>query len=1518
MAKGIKKTPNTEAIKKTPATEGIKKTPNTEVAKKPSTSQWNLSEIEANVNYLKDFLDIPYSERTPNDTVKAKAAYQNMIDTRQLSQRFSLEERVSLSVLNVQSGGTSRKAESGLSVLNTRHESITGHAPDLPAIPINKGRQYTPEELTRFADLILEADRRKKALPKKKKKAKTPNTYPESNQFFGTGEGVGDLSNAVDEATDGASNYPGETLEQWLARKGKEAQKNMITPAKAKQAIINRLNQFKALKKGTKVNESGRVMGPEVLHGTRYDPKNFNYGPVRNYLDIETVGTDLYKGSILSYAVIKKAFNLDTGDWDIVSKRTRYYYPTEEDKLLTNPETGEPVYNESIGISGLSDENIERRRKMQLAELGKKKEYAKHWSASEFKHLLTYLGNDPVIGQNAAQFDWPKLILSLDPGKHLTEKDLPSGGLIDTLHLAEGTRGRGPNRNTLSKLYFLCTGHTPEQDGYVAHDALEDVQLTAVVHEYMLKSKSRMGKIARYLLHHPGLSTQFRDEMIRGITEVIGMTPEEEDIMKNIVGDEGTIDEYQADLSFDGSKEISRDVQLQAMGVPLGLDLELKELKEAITRLTASVDSHANQGIANSSVVKQAASLNTVEARKRFLHDALGVTGDLEAEDWNNDQVVAGAALRRANAIYKARHDGRLEDIPEPEHQVRFGEGVDESWFVPIPNIVEDPVIQEWKKQHYLEAERGDSAKSRHEELTRREQERIAEERTKESSLGFNWARANEIIRQDHGDGWVGTYRSGIEQPWEPTKVSDKPGAGLSPTGKENMGYFKLFNEELKKSSEFLRQFGENVKRSTAFYNFEQWRHTANQQADSIYQASAYFVPRPFQEASSRIYTSIKQHVNSVWDRNAATLGAVGRGIKLGSTIVGGITGSVGGPLGALTGSALGTAGGELLAQGTQLVGNYGNRKMKQWGEEVSSRINLWAGITDLYLAPARMVASAFKNLSRISLRFGNSLVHVVESFNKLGLSYTNLTGVTYSQLQRSYVGDRMIGANNGTINNSYNSFANAQMELYGMGQMSQDRVIAAAMTGTFGSVYSYGGDTQEQYAQTVNTIYNQIKNASPQNKQRLMMLAGKIDATLPATLQQMENLGVSDYRSIQKGSWLEGRNVHMYTAADNGRGFSSDEQRARYSRANMEWGGLVTSFTETRNQIAVQIWESFGKNIMSGLNDAFHKISVGDWRGALKDVKKTASEFWSSLTETLFGESKSLNDVGNIFGEKMKSILMKLVPIATTAMGAYMDVVSLGLQKIAPIVMDFIDEIGTRLSYTKVELDWGWDKEKDRPWIKPVVSTLRNTVTGEQLGNHLAGANKDLASFGLPDLMEWYKGKWTTTEGQKELKENKSIRQTLELYDRERHLTDEGWTTPEGIYINSIDKMLNYAASKKSYVDQYGKYDPRSERDVAGVKKLMGEKRVGYMFDDRDYENIRQAIDTLTNEGKAGMAAGIQHLVENLIQIKFDLYEGTSDNPGKKVGSSTYNSGQNGRSSLIGNLHDLVRVTQDSIKEAM
>ena len=97
----------------------------------------------------------------------------------------------------------------------------------------------------------------------------------------------------------------------------------------------------------------------------------------------------------------------------------------------------------------------------------------------------------------------------------------------------------------------------------------------------------------------------------------------------------------------------------------LGSIEELKELKSAISRLTAAVEGNTKQGLASTTVVREAASLNTVDERKKYLHGTLSVTGDLEAAEWSDTKTVAGYALKRANALFKARHGGVEEIVPD-------------------------------------------------------------------------------------------------------------------------------------------------------------------------------------------------------------------------------------------------------------------------------------------------------------------------------------------------------------------------------------------------------------------------------------------------------------------------------------------------------------------------------------------------------------------------------------------------------------------------------------------------------------------------------------------------------------------------------------------------------------------------------------------------------------------------------------------------------------------------------------
>lgn len=977
---------------------------------------------------------------------------------------------------------------------------------------------------------------------------------------------------------------------------------------------------------------SGRVLGPEQLQGPRYNPQKYQYGQTVVVLDLETVGTDTQKGSILSYAAIKKAHNLDTGEWDVVSKRTRYYYSTEEDKLLTDT-SGTPVYDKSVEISGLTDENITRRREMLLAEslstLGHSIRPAKHFNEKELKGLLRFIGKDPVIGQNISQFDWPKLFgLHIPPGMQIPEQYLPPGGLIDVLHLAEGTRGHAAGLNTNEMLFTLAYGKTPAEAGFTTHDALEDVQITAKIFEAMTKSDSRMGAIARYLSHHPGLSTQWRDAMINGITEIRGMTDEQKDILKSIMTnpDEDNVadylDESLARVSFDGAQTM-RSAELNSLGasetiaVITQLNDTIKDLKSAIMSEQA-----AHTGLANLSAIKEAGKFETVAERTEYLRNS----GFRDASP-----TVMEEALKKAGMYYNRSKTGNA--------------------FIP-------PGTNNWDVQL--------------------------------ADLG--------------GYGGPGSpFKSYLDT------ADDK-------------GWYIPTVDDLKSFSNALQKASEVVQTYTSMMERVNNAHVS--QAQGIYGTASYFIPQPFKMAGDRFFRANLHSWQSIFNQSQQARGLAGDILGIaGKSLAGGIAGgAMAGPWGAVGGIATGLLTGSLNA-----YGNYKSRGITSAGQDITSRIEIWSFVSEMLLSPLRILGNAFKMLSRITNLFGGSLLKTIASFNSLGIPLTNLTGLTYAGMQRSYVRDAMIGARQGTYNQSLNSFANAQMDLYTMGQLDQNRLIASAMLGTFGSVYAYGGDTQGQYADTINAIYRRMENASPTEKQRIMTLAGKIDSSIPTALQQMDNLGkldsrYKDYRYASSAQWQKDRGLTLYTA--------TDIQRARYTQAGMEFSALTTSMTESKNKIALRLWDVFGKQFMSGANDVLNLIAGGRWKDAFERVKTTIKGAWSSLTSELFGKEITPSSIWEGVKTGLKNFVAEALPILGKLVAEYVRLVGEGWAKIADVVQPIINDLVTRLSFTKIVPKIDWEKKELGFELKQLNPNVSYTETMKRL----TPGNKE--AFGAP---EWF-----------------------------------------------------------------------------------------------------------------------------------------------------------------------------------
>lgn len=451
------------------------------------------------------------------------------------------------------------------------------------------------------------------------------------------------------------------------------------------------------------------------------------------------------------------------------------------------------------------------------------------------------------------------------------------------------------------------------------------------------------------------------------------------------------------------------------------------------------------------------------------------------------------------------------------------------------------------------------------------------------------------------------------------------------------------------------------------------WQKETTAQLNGIYEASEYFVPKPFRGATSRLFQAGSLAMNSRWTKVTSGLTAAGQGL--------GALAQLG--VGAATMNPGLIASG--VASGVKAVGAYGQGRIKSWGEDIRSRINLWSGVAELVIAPFRLLANAARTLwshfSRLSLK----LVDVVSQFNSLGLPLTMLTGVSYADMQRSYAADSMIGARKGATNSSIESFTGAQMDLFTLGKLDEQRLVASAMLGQFSNVYAFGGDPQEQYAATINGIYKQLQSAPDErSKQRIMNLAGKIDSTLPARLQQMRNLtllggqweGASDYRNFMGKSptWLQWSGIHQYTA--------TEPQRARYTKAGMEVTALKESIGESRNVIAERLWSSIGKPAMSAVNDIFHQLAEGgSWKQAAESAKKAVKQLWSNIAKQ-FDLPDNLEEAWGKIKDMLMRGLAKILPYIGDALAQITSLIIKGwtelIVKLQPLINTALAELGS------------------------------------------------------------------------------------------------------------------------------------------------------------------------------------------------------------------------------------------------
>ena len=626
------------------------------------------------------------------------------------------------------------------------------------------------------------------------------------------------------------------------------------------------------------------------------------------------------------------------------------------------------------------------------------------------------------------------------------------------------------------------------------------------------------------------------------------------------------------------------------------------------------------------------------------------------------DNIKRAQDVRRSDNILKNLY--RKNKITEDELSEYLGPEVDieekESFIRSVH--YNEQADKQWKKEQEKKArEREREKKAKERELKREEEKRSQVEIS-------NIRKANENFKKEQAN----TYND-FSKALARAKAAGVSSDSINALGITRGEEFKATDalnhlaESAENSNKALQNFGANIKAYDPNKLFEaqyvQW--------SGIKSAARGVVPDFLLNPISRLGDI---RVNESKIRQSKMNQLLGN-IKDTGAIVGGI---VGGPVGALAGGA----GGHLIEEGAKYIWNLHARKRENqiitMGESFQKSLNTVGFVKDLMIMPFQLLGGVIKGLARSVTLTTGSFKALNSLLSGLGNPLTSLTGVSYSSYQRLNSVDRLLGLQSGTTNSTIENFAYAQQELYSFGQLDSSRLIASAMLGQFGNVYAMGGNTEEQYSNTVNGIYAQYKNAKGTDKQRIMTLARKIDSNLPRTLQVMEDMNISNYNDLKNPA-----NFGVYY-----RPITSAE-RTRMRRADYQYDTHIDSFKNSAMRIGTRFWEIGGNSIFNSVNKALDTLaknmdvwapkiekwalkigtSIKDFANNLidgdiwEDLKEKINngkwgDIWSYVIETV---SKGAIKLYQVWGNIMEVVADKVIDLM-----AYLGTIKIDTNKVA------------------------------------------------------------------------------------------------------------------------------------------------------------------------------------------------------------------------------------------------------------
>lgn len=570
-------------------------------------------------------------------------------------------------------------------------------------------------------------------------------------------------------------------------------------------------------------------------------------------------------------------------------------------------------------------------------------------------------------------------------------------------------------------------------------------------------------------------------------------------------------------------------------------------------------------------------------------------------------------------------------------------------------------------------------------------------------------------------------------------------------------------NEQIRKSLKDIR-----------FYDLNQMHATLENEWAGIKKASQGVMPEWFRKPLASFGDAFMNVINkkmaayravkNTWDNVASpVLEGVG-------SFVGGVA-TKGNPGGMMLGAAIGRAS---AAGISQIIGSTATGRIAQVGERIQEVFNIYKGLLDIVMTPVRLLGNIIKTVVRLFGALAGAIAVGIKSMQNLATPLTHLTGVHFPMQQGLEAAGYMTGLGKDTFGKVYNDWANQSQALYTTGQVNRDRLVAASMLGVFGDVYNPTADADEMYGGAVNHILSQLRGADPTRRKQIMGLAGRVDSSLPQTLQVMSDLELKDWKQLRTYSGYAYFRPH------------SDSERTLYRRQSFQFQGNLESMMNSVRRIASKLWTVF-EPVVSALNKTLDLVATTFQK---MDFKKPG-EALKWLKNQLFGQWDSLK--AKLDFNPLISFAKKIVP---TVIDIVAEIAKAMIRLWSKVIHTVIEKGDMLLAYlSSIKVDWKAIKKGD----------FENAFS--------IGTGKDKRSAIYNDW--WGNLRFYNSKGEEYLPHGAVLDQTT------------------GQYYNTKQFLINAVMKNKDIGGHIGgrglMFTPRNEEEAEWlVDAIVGDKRLG------------------------------------------------------------------------------------------